>query len=207
MSLKPCAPKTKLFVLCLFRKLLFLKIYIMCFCLFIDRTVLRQEAKWKREWGWDRERSASRDSNTGCLKRNGAACRRAAHKDIGVGITLFLNSSNLKSQWNGSSNRPFLMYIWDLMYIEIVEKKKKWGWDLVLLICCCIYKNSLQFNNQKQTKINLWQTTFYNYNGITLTLNKNKWLLSVVERQIIHVFDVMIRKRTIKNDPGPQNQS
>ncbi len=45
---------------------------------------MRQEAKWEREGGWDQERSASRDSNTGCPKCNGATCRRAANEAIGT---------------------------------------------------------------------------------------------------------------------------
>ncbi len=51
-----------------------------------DRTVVRQETKLEREEGWDRERSASRDSNTGRSKHNGATCRRAAHEAISTNI-------------------------------------------------------------------------------------------------------------------------
>ncbi len=32
--------------------------------------------------GWDRERSRMQDSNSLRLKRNGAKCQRAIHKDI-----------------------------------------------------------------------------------------------------------------------------
>ncbi len=66
----------------IFFLLFFLKIYFWRFCLLFDRTVDRQETKLEREGGRDRERSTSRDSNTGRPKRNGTTCRRAAHKAI-----------------------------------------------------------------------------------------------------------------------------
>ncbi|KAK2870408.1 hypothetical protein Q8A67_024800 [Cirrhinus molitorella] len=43
-----------------------------------------QEAKWRERRGQGRERSPSRESNPGRPLRNGATCRRTAHKAIGA---------------------------------------------------------------------------------------------------------------------------
>ncbi len=51
-------------------------------CLYLERTVDGQEAKWEREREWGQERSVSWDMNSGCPKCNGASCQRAAHKAI-----------------------------------------------------------------------------------------------------------------------------
>lgn len=44
---------------------------------------------WERMEGWDQKRSASRDSNSGHPKCNGATCRHADHKAIGTNSQCF----------------------------------------------------------------------------------------------------------------------
>ncbi len=49
---------------------------------------MERKRSGKKRRGRDRERSVSRNSNSGHLKRNGATCQRAAHEAIGADMIL-----------------------------------------------------------------------------------------------------------------------
>ncbi len=66
-----------------------------------------QEENWLREGGWDRERSASQDLNSGRPKRNDATCRLAAHEALSAGNTVLFDNTD---KWSNLKNKCSFLY-------------------------------------------------------------------------------------------------
>ncbi len=85
-----------------------MRVWFQMFYSVIKKKNSEQEEHWERErGGWDRERSASRDLNSGRPKRKGATYRLAAHEALSPGNTVLFDNTD---KWSNLKNECSFLY-------------------------------------------------------------------------------------------------